>query len=171
MGNFEHIKENTIDATQKPCEVTNSYITAKNQLIPDRTEIKDVCVELIQLNEGYKPNAYWDNKRYSIGFGTKSKQGETITRDEAVKRLREHLNEHVYKYIPDNVSDSTFLALCDLGYNMGPSAIIKSVNEDGTLNFEQYQKYVYIGSGKSEGLEQRRQRTLIISLGLENLNQ
>ena len=40
-----------------------------------------------------KVNAYWDNKQWSIGYGTHSKEGETITAGEAEKRLTLEIQE------------------------------------------------------------------------------
>jgi len=42
---------------------------------------------------GFHAKAYWDNKQWSIGYGTKSKQGETITKAEAESRLHAELAE------------------------------------------------------------------------------
>lgn len=43
--------------------------------------------------QGFYPAAYWDHGQWSIGYGTKSRQGETITQEEAEKRLTAELSE------------------------------------------------------------------------------
>ena len=44
--------------------------------------------------EGFFPQAYWDVSQWSIGYGTRSKAGETISREEAEKRLKSELGMH-----------------------------------------------------------------------------
>ena len=47
--------------------------------------------EFVQKAEGFQENSYWDSKHYSIGYGSKSKKGATITEPEALKLLKKDL--------------------------------------------------------------------------------
>ncbi len=51
--------------------------------------------------QGFYPEAYWDHGQWSIGYGTKSKQGETITKEEAAQRLTGELSKHRERVIAE----------------------------------------------------------------------
>lgn len=48
----------------------------------------------VQGIEGFSPTAYWDYKQWSIGYGTRSQKGETISKEEAAVRLEQELSSH-----------------------------------------------------------------------------
>lgn len=136
-----------------------------------RRDVRREVVELIKEWEGFKPTAYWDGNRYSIGYGTREKTpGEIISEEEATARLKDHLETWVFPAIPENVSPEVFVALADIGYNAGHRAIRDSVNEDGSLNVKNYQKWVKANGGKSNGLERRRTSMVIYVLGTKGEN-
>lgn len=136
-----------------------------------RRDVRGEVVEIIKEWEGFKSTAYWDGNRYSIGYGTREKTpGEIISEEEATARLKDHLETWVFPAIPENVSHEVFVALADIGYNAGHRAIRDCVNEDGSLNIENYQKWVKANGGKSNGLERRRTAMLIYVLGTKGEN-
>lgn len=136
-----------------------------------RRDVQREVVEVIKEWEGFKPTAYWDGNRYSIGYGTREKTpGEIISEEEATARLKDHLETWVFPAIPENVSPEVFVALADIGYNAGHRAIRDCVNEDGSLNVENYQKWVKANGGKSNGLERRRTSMVIYVLGTKGEN-
>lgn len=136
-----------------------------------RRDVRGEVVEVIKEWEGFKPTAYWDGNRYSIGYGTREKTpGEIISEEEATARLVDHLETWVFPAIPENVSPEVFVALADIGYNAGQRAIRDCVNEDGSLNVKNYQKWVKANGGKSNGLERRRTSMVIYVLGTKGEN-
>lgn len=151
-------------------------------IVPPYEDIEVVIVGIIKEHEKFSSQAYRDGclkrkngvcvkYRYSIGYGTKEKTpGETISEEEASVRLLKHLKDHVFPYIPDNVTNKgVYIALADLGYNAGPRAIRECVNFDGTLNVEEYQKWTKANGKSNEGLERRRKGTLIYALSVMDM--
>ena len=85
------------------------------------------AVALIKAYEGFSAKAYWDNTQWSIGYGTKSTQGATITEEEALTAMRAELlevetalNAFTDKY-GLSLSQNQFDALASLSYNCGTS--------------------------------------------------
>ena len=83
------------------------------------------AVNLIKEYEGFSATAYWDNTQWSIGYGTKSTQGATITMEEAhtammaeLQEVEKALNEFTAKY-GLYLSQNQFDALASLSYNCG----------------------------------------------------
>ena len=83
------------------------------------------AVTLIKAYEGFSAKAYWDNTQWSIGYGTKSTQGATITEEEALTAMRAELlevenalNAFTEKY-GLSLSQNQFDALASLSYNCG----------------------------------------------------
>ena len=83
------------------------------------------AVNLIKEYEGFSATAYWDNTQWSIGYGTKSTQGATITTEEAhaamlleLQEVDKALNEFTAKY-GLTLSQNQFDALASLSYNCG----------------------------------------------------
>lgn len=49
--------------------------------------------DFIKRQEGFNPRAYWDNKQWSIGYGTRAAgPHETIDEIEADRRLRSEVD-------------------------------------------------------------------------------
>ena len=83
------------------------------------------AVNLIKAYEGFSAMAYWDNSQWSIGYGTKSTQGATITQEEAheamlaeLQEVEKALNVFLDKY-GLSLSQNQFDALASLSYNCG----------------------------------------------------
>jgi len=113
----------------------------------------------------FHPEAYWDYGQWSIGYGTKSHKGETITKEEASKRLdkelagaAEHVNKYnkIYNWKPHELD-----ALTSFAYNVGN---INELTADGTRSraviaakMLEYNKATEKGKKvKLEGLVKRR---------------
>ncbi len=93
------------------------------------------AVNLIKAYEGFSATAYWDNTQWSIGYGTKSTQGATITVEEAhtammaeLLEVETALNEFTAKY-GRYLTQNQFDALVSLSYNCGT----KWMTSDGRL--------------------------------------
>lgn len=66
---------------------------AKQGIIDAPAQTQDL-ISFLQDAEGFYEKAYWDNKQWSIGHGTRSFEGETITKEEAAQRLNEEIASH-----------------------------------------------------------------------------
>jgi GH24 family phage-related lysozyme (muramidase) len=128
-------------------------------------EVSENLVNFVKKKEGFSPRAFWDHKQWSIGYGTKSTEGEVITEREADKRLREvlqksqdsvlaHARKNNYDFNQNQVD-----ALTSFVYNLGPG-ILNQLTAKGSRSIEEiaakipeYNK----ASGKIEpGLQKRR---------------
>jgi GH24 family phage-related lysozyme (muramidase) len=79
-------------------------------------------LDFIKAQEGFSPVATKDYKQYSSGYGTKAVPGETITREEAQKRLEAEtakISEWVGNNIEVPLNRKQFTALASFGYNLG----------------------------------------------------
>jgi GH24 family phage-related lysozyme (muramidase) len=128
-------------------------------------EVSENLVNFVKEKEGFSPRASWDHKQWSIGYGTKSTEGEVITEREADKRMREvlqksqdavlaHARKNNYDFNQNQVD-----ALTSFVYNLGPG-ILNQLTGKGSRSIEEiaakipeYNK----ASGKIEpGLQKRR---------------
>ena len=127
--------------------------------------VSENLVNFLKKKEGFSRRAFWDHKQWSIGYGTKSTEGEIIDEREADRRLRAVLQEsqnavlaHAKKY-NYNFNQNQLDALTSFVYNLGPG-ILNQLTAKGSRSIEQiaakipeYNK----ASGKIEpGLEERR---------------
>jgi len=88
----------------------------------DRVSGGTTLIDAIKGFEGFKEKAYWDNKQWSIGYGTKSQEGATITQAAAELKLREEVAQaqaSVNAFAP-NAPQGVKDALSSLTYNAGP---------------------------------------------------
>lgn len=83
------------------------------------------AVSLIKEFEGFSATAYWDNTQWSIGYGTRSTQGATITQEEAHTAMLNELAEvetalNAFQTTYGlSLSQNQFDALASLSYNCG----------------------------------------------------
>ena len=89
-------------------------------------------IALIKGFEGFRANAYKDNGQWSIGYGTTSQEGATITEAEADAALREHvavLEKKVNEFAAANslaLNQGQFDALISFSYNCGTGWLSQS---------------------------------------------
>lgn len=80
-------------------------------------------INFIKKAEGFRANAYWDYKQYSIGYGTQANSAtEVITEAEAEARLVVEVNKAwalVKPILPEGTPIGIQQALVDLTYNAG----------------------------------------------------
>ena len=82
-------------------------------------------VAFIKEFEGFHDTAYWDNGQWTIGYGTSSTEGATITREEAEIAMQAHLQSlenAVNTFASANsltLSQAQFDALVSFSYNCG----------------------------------------------------
>ena len=79
------------------------------------------AVEMIARYEDFSSVAYWDHGGYSIGYGSRSKKGATVTEAVAKKWLENHVKAIYDKldvWYPDNhFTDNQKIALISYRYN------------------------------------------------------
>ena len=133
----------------------------------DATNLNDMVkgFEAGGAKDKFHPEAYWDYGQWSIGYGTKSFKGETITKAGADKRLSEELAvaakgvnryDNTYKWEPHERE-----ALTSFAYNVGS---IDELTANGTRSrgeisakMLEYKKATVNGEKVTlKGLENRR---------------
>lgn len=114
--------------------------------------------------EGYAPQAQWDYKQNSNGYGTKALYpGETIDRDTAEQRFQTEIEKaqaHVESVAP-NAPPGVKAALTSLTYNAGPGwsqsglgDLVRAGDWQGAA--ERFQQYNKAGGQVNPGLVTRR---------------
>lgn len=129
-------------------------------------KITEDTVEFIKLWETNGTpilEAYFDYKQYSIGYGTRSYRGETITAEEAEKRFRVALEGYAHslsKRIEVDLSPEQETALISAAYNLGVfgiRSVVELINmgkkEEAIAHLN---KFVFAGGKKLDALVQRR---------------
>jgi GH24 family phage-related lysozyme (muramidase) len=131
----------------------------------DLGAVDQALVDFIKKEEGFKANAYWDFKQWSIGYGTKATSStEVITQAEGEIRLRTEIAK-ADKLVTDkfpNLPKGQHQALIDLTYNAGPGwenaslgAAVKEQKID-TIKADILQ-YNHAGGQVNAGLTARRE--------------
>lgn len=125
----------------------------------------DDAIDLITSFEGYKSESYEDPKgsgRWSIGYGTyASWPGETITREEAKRRIRQKVIENM-DFIYQNrlaLSWNERIALSSFFYNLGTARphMIEALRKRDMVELEKlWKSYINKGSIYEDGLTKRR---------------
>ena len=126
-------------------------------------------IEFIKQREGFSPTAYWDNKQFSIGYGsgkTKGRvvqPGDTVTKEQAEKDLQNELPRYenmVKRRVEVPLTQNQFDALVSFTYNLGerPTATLwKKINtEDYAGAIKEFPKWRLSKGKVSEGLVKRR---------------
>jgi lysozyme len=127
-------------------------------------------IEAIRGSEGYAPNAFWDYKQNSSGYGTRAQQGDENLPPEQLKAIHEQrFQDEIAKAaahvdaINPNLPPGVKAALTSLTYNAGPGwsqsglgeLVRKGDMEGAASRFLEYNK---AGGEVNPGLVARRQR-------------
>jgi GH24 family phage-related lysozyme (muramidase) len=155
-GFFE--QENEAEAAPKGADPSTSSLPIGNDL---STVVKHF--EAGGAKDGFHRAAYWDYGQWSIGYGTKAKKGETITREEAEKRLNTELGSHrkrveaEAKRLGITFKPHEMDALTSFDYNTGS---IRKLLAEGTRSkaeiADKMLLYIKADGEHLEGLERRR---------------
>lgn len=114
---------------------------------------------------GYHPQAYWDEKQWSIGYGTKSKKGEKISKAEAESRLSAELSDarqsvdRVASNVGMDFTDTEKDALTSFTYNLGEGRLEQLLANGSRSKAEiadMMLLYRNAGGKRLFGLEKRR---------------
>ncbi len=160
------LKSKTISIGSGPEPKLNKGLGSR----PEKDEgqsIADFIASFEQSEEKESYEAYWDEKQYSIGFGTKAKsKDEVITHEEALSRLqdaaqkaREDVVDVAEKFGYDWNEDQ-IKALTSFTYNLGRTNLLR-LTENGTRGTEEISdmilEYDKVGNTVKPGLTERRQ--------------
>ena len=130
--------------------------------------VDKATTDLVKRFEGkFQAKAFWDNKQYSIGFGTKADEGETITLAQAEKALAKELAGHakkvdsydkIYNWTPNERS-----ALISFTFNLGNKGLDDLTNKGKRTKQEIAEKILLYNKETvnkkkqfSKGLDNRR---------------
>jgi|GEM_PF-4076958 len=96
-----------------------SYCYQTQPAIVKYSTVVQRSTEMIIRYEGLALHAYPDTKGWTIGYGTRSYEGEVITQNEARARFQKILAQSVYRVMsqfPD-ASEDEIVALTSIYYN------------------------------------------------------
>ena len=127
-------------------------------------------IDAIKATEGYTPQATWDYKQYSSGYGTKAQPGdETIPQDQLKQVYEQRFQDeiakaaaHVDSFAP-NLPPGVRAALTSLTFNAGPGWSQSGLGEavksgDWDKAREIFLQYNKAGGKVDNGLVARRGR-------------
>lgn len=128
--------------------------------------LKSVLSSFVKSVEGFRPHPYWDNKRYSWGYGTQAPGPEgTITRDQAFEAMMAHLMTDYSRLRPmikRDLSVNQWAALLSFSYNEGVGAAMKLVPDinggSPLVLHDHWMLYIYADGEISEDLIERRNK-------------
>lgn len=131
--------------------------------------VSSACVDIVKYFEGFEPVAYLDPVGIlTLGYGETLgvKPGDTITEEEAAKKLVKRLDNDFAKFIRSYVqvplTQYQFDALASFIYNVGGGAfqgstLLKKLNKgDYEGAGKEFSRWVYAGGSKLGGLVNRR---------------
>jgi len=127
-------------------------------------------LDAIKKSEGYSPDASWDYKQYSSGYGTKAQPGdENIPPDQRQAVYEQRFQDEISKAAASvdsfnpNLPPGVRAALTSLTYNAGPGwqqsglgQAVKAGDWDKAQNI--FLQYNHAGGNVDPGLTARRQR-------------
>ena len=127
---------------------------------------KPAWAEVIKGFEGFEPQAKWDNKQFSLGYGRKGTEGEKAgtPEQEEAKMIQEgkKVEAHITKNITTPLNDSQKSALVSFGYNLGTGNIDKikdDLNAGKIYTAAQRMRTFNTADGKFNiGLQRRRDK-------------
>jgi GH24 family phage-related lysozyme (muramidase) len=124
----------------------------------------DHIISFLKRWEGFSPTSYYDVSRYSIGYGTRSFEGESITVAEAERRLSEALvsyKEALQQKVTFTPTKTQETALLSALYNLGKHGIDPVIGLANSGHFlaaaALLQTYCYADGKRHPGLVARRE--------------
>jgi len=133
-----------------------------------KTRLINKLAAFIPSVEGFRSHPYWDEKRYSWGYGTAAPGSTgTISRDQAFADMVSYLLNDYDKLkgrVSRSLTVSQWAAFLSFSYNLGIGHAYDMVpyinaNNDTALA-TQWRKYVYAGGVRNAELVERRDKEL-----------
>lgn len=129
-----------------------------------RSRIIAILSSFIPTVEGFRAHPYWDEKRYSWGYGTAAPGATgTITREQAFADMLSHLladYEKLQPRITANLNAYQWAALLSFAYNVGVGNaynLVPEINAGDIAGLERnWKQYVYSGGEYNPVLVDRR---------------
>lgn len=139
--------------------VLGLLVTSAGEVIPRTTPVggNDYTLEAKEYTKGWeqlKLEAYRDNTRFSIGYGTISYFGEKISIGEAEKRFNDYWKQNIPPLKPYVSSKGQFVALADTLYNKGGQ--VDRFLTNGKIDCEKIGKIGPIDPKYYSGIKNRR---------------
>ena len=138
--------------------------------------------DYIKSKEGFHATPYRDGclikaktcpksqYRYSNGYGTLAKsKHEKITKDEAEKRLRNHISKTIMPALK-NVEFETkeqLIASIDFSYNIGHNTFKRNIVKNNKVDCAKMTEYIVFNGKENEGLKRRRFDNFIQCIAIE----
>lgn len=134
-------------------------VTSAGDVIPRSTPVggNNYTIEAKEYTKGWEQlrlEAYRDNTRYSIGYGTISYQGEKITLQEATKRFDDYWNKNIPPLTKYVSSKGQYVSLADTLYNKGGS--VDRFLTQGRIDCDKIGKMDSINPKYYSGVKNRR---------------
>ena len=127
-------------------------------------KITQQTIDFIVSWEGFSPTAYWDYQQWTIGYGTKGYEGQTITPQEAEDALRVDLEQRAKRLeqqLTVALTPNQTTAFLDAAFNLGsvPSPCILYANSNQWQEAaDELRKYCHAGGEKLPALVRRREQ-------------
>lgn len=130
---------------------------------PEST-VPDGAVDFIKQREGFVPKATWDVRQWSVGYGSRGKQGEVLTPAQADIRLREELAGHAQRVdeaaakhgFALNDNQRSALISFDFNSGQGHEAIARIAKGGDKAGLSYMASYLSPDPRYREGLAKRR---------------
>ena len=142
----------------------DAVVSEAKQGIIDAPAQTQNLISFLQDAEGFSEKAYWDNKQWSIGYGTRSSAGEVITKEEAAQRLNEEIASHAERIDMAQeeagivLSEGQRNALISFDYNTGEGvSVIKRFGGNPAAMKQKMMEYA-----QSKGLANRRLKEIAL---------
>jgi lysozyme len=127
-------------------------------------EVPTAAIDLIKEFESFSPTPYWDEQRYSIGYGTPAGQRTWIDKAQAEQELMTYAtqaNQTIDELIQVPLSPSERIALISFEYNTGGlrgSTLVAKLNQGDPLGAAQeFDRWIHGEDGQALAvLKQRR---------------
>ena len=131
-----------------------------------RTKVFDKLSQFIPSVESFEQHPYWDESRYSWGYGTAAPgENGTITRSQAFADMIAYLlvdYNTLQKRITQRLTVNQWVALVSFSYNLGIGNafdLVPYINAGDFTNLGvQWQRYIHSGGQVNQNLVKRRQR-------------
>lgn len=129
-----------------------------------RSRIVTILSSFVPTVEGFRSTPYWDEQRYSWGYGTAAPGSTgTITREQAFADMLSHLMADYEKLLPRitaNLNAYQWAALLSFAYNVGVGSaynLVPEINAGDSSGLERnWKQYVYSGGEYNPDLVDRR---------------